>query len=205
VRVSFRRRVEHFQYDKSVVGPGGELWRARDKVHETGAIRINASTCKDGGRWRVLAPLRVEVSSKGLDAQGKPTGPDTVDGYGIGVSGGKGPRERGGPYLDVDWMLCSQPIWPTLAGIVLPKLNRIPHPVVNLVVGQAIGKGVKFLQDNSLSCQVPARFRVQLAATSRGTLVQGAKSIRLAPRQTETPRPGSRTVVEVWREMPEAR
>ena len=205
VRVSFRRRVEHFQYDKTVVGPGGELWRARDKVHETGAIRINASTCKHRGRWRVLAPLRIEVSSKGLDGAGKPAGRDEVEGYGVGVTGGKGPRERGGPYLDVAWMLCSQPIWPTITGMVLPKLNKIPHPVVNFVVGQAIGKGVKYLQDNSLSCVIPGRFRVRLSATARGTLVHATQSTTLSPRQTETPRPGSRNIVEVWREMPESR
>jgi len=78
VRVSFRKRVERFQYDKTVVGPGGELWRARDKVNETGAIRINASTCKHRGKWRVLAPLRIEVASKGLDEVGKPAGREEV-------------------------------------------------------------------------------------------------------------------------------
>lgn len=142
--------------------PGGR--RAR-------AIRINASTCKHGGRWRVLGPLSVEVSSKGRNDAGKPAGRDEVEGY----------------------------------GIVLPKLNKIPNPVGKFVVDRLIAKGVKYLQDNSLSCVFPARFRVSLAATARGTLVHGTKALALSPRQTETPRPGSRNVVEVWREMPESR
>src|SRR3954464_9355358 len=60
VRVSFRRRVERFRYDKSAVGRDSELWRARDKVYETGAVRINASTGKHKGRSRGLGapPLR---------------------------------------------------------------------------------------------------------------------------------------------------
>jgi len=205
VRVSFRRRVEHFQYDKTVVGPGGELWRARDKVYETGAMRINASTCKHNGKWRVIAPLDLEVSSKGLDEDGKPAGQDKVQGFGIGVVGGKGPREKGGTYLDVSWMLCSESSWHTAAGLVLPQLNRIPNPVVKFAVGQVIGKAVKYLQDSSLSCVFPGRFRVRLEETRRGTLIQSSKAIHLAPRQTETPRPGSRNIVEVWREIPESR
>jgi hypothetical protein len=102
-------------------------------------------------------------------------------------------------------MLCSQPVWPTVTGIVLPKLNRIPVRSPTSSSARSSGKGVKFLQDDSLSCQVPGRFRVHLSATSRGTLVQGTKSTSLSPRQTETPRPASRGVVEVWREPPEAR
>jgi hypothetical protein len=145
------------------------------------------------------------VSSKGLDAHGKPAGRDEVDGYGVGVTGGKGPRESGRPYLDVDWMLCSEPVWPTVAGIVPPKLNRIPRPVADLIVGQVIGEGCQV--PPGLQPQLPGagRFRVHLSATLRGTLVQGTKSTSLSPRQTATPGRPARGVVEVWREPPEAR
>jgi hypothetical protein len=204
VRVSFRRRVERFQYDKTAVGRDSELWRARDKVYETGAIRINASTCKHKGRWRVLGPLRLEISSKGLDASGRPAGADEVEGFGIGVVGGRGPREKGGPYLDVSWLLCSQSAWATAAGLVLPKFNKIPNPVAKFVVDRLIAKGVKYLQDNSLSCVFPGRFRVRLEATGSGTLIHDTRAIDLAPRKTETARPGSRNVFDVWRETPES-
>jgi hypothetical protein len=203
VRVSFRRRVENFQYDKTVVGPGGELWRARDKVYETGAIRINASTCKSRGRWRVLGPLAIELDSKGLDDAGHPDGPDHVEGFGIGMVGGRGPRERGGPYLDISWTLCSEASWATAAGLVLPHLNRIPKPAAKFVVNQLIGWAVRYANDRRLSCVFPGRFRVALSASRRGTLLYDGRAIHLAPRYTETPRPGSRNVVEVWREIPE--
>src|SRR3954468_24704278 len=39
VRVSFRRRVERFQYDKSAGGRGSEVWRARENVYESGGVR----------------------------------------------------------------------------------------------------------------------------------------------------------------------
>jgi hypothetical protein len=101
-------------------------------------------------------------------------------------------------------MLCSESAWHTAAGIVLPKFNKIPNPVIKFAVDRAISKGVKYLQDNSLSCQFPGRFRVRLEATRRGSLIQWSKAIHLQPRQTETPRPGSGNIVEVWREIPES-
>jgi hypothetical protein len=45
---------------------------------------------------------------------------------------------------------------------------------------------------------------VRLSATPRGTLIDDSRAIALAPRQTETARPGSRNVYDVWRETPEA-
>jgi hypothetical protein len=93
-------------------------------------------------------------------------------------------------------MLCSQPIWPTAAGLILPKFNKIPNPVAKFVVDRAIAKGVKFLQNNRLECVFPGRFRVRLAATGRGTLIHATSAIDLAPRKTETPRPGSPNLVE---------
>jgi hypothetical protein len=62
--------------------------------------------------------------------------------------------------------------------------------------GKPAGPGEVDGYGNSLECVFPGRFRVRLAATGRGTLIHATSAIDLAPRKTETPRPGSPNLVE---------
>ena len=73
---------------------------------------------------------------------------------------------------------------------VLPKFNKTPNPVAKFVVDRLIAKGVKYLQDNSLSCVFPGRFRVRLEATGRGTLIHDTRAIDLGAAQDRDGPPG---------------
>ncbi len=73
-----------------------------------GRVRIGAITCRVGRTWRILSPIALDYSSDGLDGNGDLRGDGLAKGLGIGLSGGRGPRQIRDPYVDVKAMSCGK-------------------------------------------------------------------------------------------------
>jgi hypothetical protein len=197
---TFRQRFEHFAYDKSMV-PASDIWRRSDQLYPMGHVRIGAVTCRVGRTWRILSPVALDYSSDGLDANGTPRGDGWAKGLGVGVTGGRGPRQLRDPYVDVAAMSCGTGmLWSLIEAAVGkggPKLlDRVPSPY-GRALKLALKLGLRYLPKDKITCRALSSYRLELGVSRSGRLVGGARALTYDPIKTESLVPGYRTVYEV--------
>jgi hypothetical protein len=204
---TFRQRFEHFAYDKSMV-PAFDIWRRPDQLYPMGHVRIGAITCRVGKTWRILSPIGLDYSSDGLDGNGQLRGKSWGKGLGIGLTGGRGPRQVRDPYVDVAAMSCGKGVlWSvieTIAGKGGPKLlARVPSPYGKALT-LAFNYGLRYLPKDKITCKELSSYRIELAVSSSGRLVGGARALTYHPIKAESVVPGYQTVYEVQQFTTEA-
>jgi hypothetical protein len=197
---TFRQRFEHFAYDKSMV-PASDIWRRQDQLYPMGRVRIGAITCRVGRTWRILSPVALDYSSDGLDGNGQPRGDGWAKGLGVGVTGGRGPRQIRDPYVDVAAMSCGKGVlWSLIEAAAgkggPPLLDRVPSPY-GRALKLALKLGLRYLPKDKVKCRALSTYRLELAVSRSGHLIGGARALTYHPIKAESLVPGHRTVYEV--------
>jgi hypothetical protein len=207
ISFTFRQRFEQFAYDKSMV-PAFDIWRRPDQLYPMGHVRIGAITCRVGRTWRILSPIALDYSSDGLDGNGQLRGSGWAKGLGIGLTGGRGPRQVRDPYVDVAAMSCGKGVlWSlieTVAGKGGPKLlARVPNPY-GKALALAFNYGLRYLPKDKVKCKALSTYRLELGVSRSGRLIGDARAQTYHPIQAESVVPGHQTVYEVQQFTTEA-
>jgi len=197
---TFRQRFEHFAYDKSMV-PSRDLWRRPAQLYPMGRVRIGAVTCRVGRTWRILSPVALDYSSDGLDGNGQPRGDGWAKGLGIGLTGGRGPRQIRDPYVDVAAMSCGTGVLWSLIETALgkggpPLLARVPNPY-GQALKLALKLGLRYLPKDKVKCRALSSYRLDLGVSRSGRLIGGATALTYHPVKVESLVPGYRTTYEI--------
>jgi hypothetical protein len=200
VDFTFRQRFEHFAYDKSMV-PARDIWRRQDQLYPIGHVRIGAITCRVGRTWRILSPVALDYSSDGLDGNGDLRGDGWAKGLGIGVTGGRGPRQIRDPYVDVKAMSCGKGVlWSLIEAAVgkggPPLLDRVPTPY-GKALKFALKVGLRYLPKDKIACRELSAYRLELGVSRSGQLIGGARALTYFPIKVESLVPGFQTTYEV--------
>lgn len=145
---------------------GGSIDRApkivnrESKSADLGSLTVRATTCKAPQGWRIVSPVLVEVSSRGLNSKGEPTGDGIQKGWGMGIDSTSpdGISVRAYP-CKKGWF------WGALK-----FLNDIPIPKVAYPVDVTKWVAGFFLPEDSVKCKDAGRGRIALRAGREGEL-----------------------------------
>ncbi len=163
VSFSARRLLIHWAPPGPIGTPPHELRHELEKF-AIGKIRIRAATCrKRSGRWGIISPVDVDLSSVGLDPDGKPRkrGHRLAEGWGIGI------RASSLGSLEVQVAQCKEGwFWQTLG-----KLNDIPVPGLKYGVEVVKYLAGKMLPDDKVKCVDWGVQELELRVHGRGRLV----------------------------------
>jgi hypothetical protein len=130
-----------------------------------GEVRVGAATCrKKSGRWGIISPAAVHVSSVGLNNDHKPRKkgrqPKLSEGWGIGINASS--RSS----IEVQFEQCKQGrFWATMK-----HLNDVPVPGIKYGWDLFKYAGGKFLPDDEIECVDYGVQELKLSVSRRGVL-----------------------------------
>jgi len=161
IGVSFRYRHQLSNYSN------GRLFQKvyTDSKRRFGKIVVGGVTCNQRGKkgWKLLSPVGVGYTSKGLSAGGAIRGKGLTRGWGIGIRKGAGGSS---PTFKLQLMHCGKGVfWKNVK-----ELAGLPWPFLKYTYTVAIWIGGKFLPEDKIKCANNGYLTIRVSADKHGRL-----------------------------------